>query len=98
MNKIISYIGFAKKSRTLITGQTSIKRARQHINIILVCNTASDNLKNLAKNVAVKNNCPYIITKPLLEDLTKIKDVKIIAILDENLANGIINERESIEI
>ncbi len=98
MNKVISYIGFARKSHAIITGQTSIKRAREQLYVILVCFTASENLKNLAKNVAVKHNCPYIITNVLLSELTNIEDIKILAITDENLARGIINERKTIEI
>ncbi len=97
MNKVISYIGFARKSNSIICGQSSIKHAYQPIYLILVCNTASENLKNLAKNVSIKKNCPFIITNPKLEDLSHIKDIKILAITDENLARGIINERNSIE-
>lgn len=98
MNKIISYIGFAIKSKKFIAGQTPIKMAREHIDLVLVCSSASENLKNLAKNVAAKHECTYIITKPKLEDLTHMKDIKIIAITDENLAHAIINNKEIINI
>ena len=98
MNKIISYIGFAKKSNNLVVGQTPIKRCSKKIFLILVCNTASDNLKNLAKNTAIKHNCQYIITQPNLSELASLKDIKIIGLTDENLSKAIIENKEKINI
>ena len=98
MNKIISYIGFAKKSNKLIAGQTPLKRTKSKLNLILVCSTGSENLINLAKNLAVKHNCEYIVTKQELETLTNIKDIKIIGITDENLSKAIIQNKEIINI
>ncbi len=98
MKKIISYIGFAIKANHVITGQTAIKLAKKQINLILVSSNASENLKSLARNVANKHACECIVTKPDLEDLTHIKDIKIIALTDENLAKAIINNKEIINI
>ena len=98
MNKIISYIGFANRSNSLIAGQTPLKRTTKKLFVILVCNSGSENLKNLAKNLAIKNNCQYIITKCNLENLTNIKDIKIIGIADENLGKAIIENKEMINI
>lgn len=99
MNKIISYIGFAIKSNSVIAGQTPIKRSKKKIYLILVCNTASENLKNLAKNIANKQeSCEVICTNVLLSDLTNIKDIKIIALTDENLSKAIISNKEMIKI
>ena len=98
MNKIISYIGFANKSNNLIAGQTPLKRTKTKLYVILVCGSGSENLKNLAKNLAVKHNCQYIVTKPNLETLTQIKDIKIVGITDENLSKAIIQNKEIINI
>ncbi len=98
MNKIISYIGFAVKAGKFISGQTSLKTTRKQLHLILVCNMASDNLKNLANNVATKHGCQVIITKPSLEELTKMENIKIFGITDESLSNAIILNKESIEI
>ena len=98
MNKIISYLGFAVRSNNLIAGQTPLKRTKKQLYVVLVCNTGSENLKNLAKNLAVKHNCHFIVTKESLENLTKIKDVKIVGITDENLSNGILQNKEIINI
>ncbi len=98
MNKIISYIGFAKKSNSLVVGQTPIKRCVKQLYLILVCNSASDNLKNLAKNTAIKHNCEVIITQPSLSELANLKDIKIIGLTDENLSKAIIDNKEKIKI
>ena len=98
MNKIISYIGFAHKSNKVIAGQTPLKRTKEKLNVILVCNTGSENLINLAKNLAVKHNCEYIVTKVELEKLTNIKGIKIIGITEENLSKAIIQNKEIINI
>ena len=75
MNKIISYIGFARRSNNLVAGQSSLKHNyKDKFYVILVCNTASENLKNLAKNIANKNECEVITTKIELEKLTNIKE------------------------
>jgi len=98
MNKIISYIGFANKSNNLVVGQTPIKRCTKQLHLILVCNSASDNLKNLAKNTAIKHDCEVIITKPNLSELANLKDIKIIGLTDENLSKAIIENKEKINI
>lgn len=98
MNKIISYIGFAKKSNNLVVGQTPIKRCLKQLYLILVCNTASENLKNLAKNTAIKHGCECVITKQNLSELANLKDIKIIGLTDENLSKAIIDNKEKIKI
>ena len=98
MNKIISYIGFAIKAKKVIIGQSHLKRATDKIHLILVCSTASENLKNLAKNIATRQQCEMIVTESLLETLTNIKDIKIIGITDESLSKAIITNKEKINI
>ncbi len=98
MNKIVSYIGFAIKAKKAIIGQSALKKAQEKIFLILVDNSASQNLKDLAKNSANKKGCPLIITKPPLAELTHQPDIKIIAITDFNLAKAIIENKEKISI
>ena len=97
MNKVISYIGYAIKSRKIIVGQSLIKRSKDNIYCILVDVSASQNLIDLAKNVANKNSCTYIVVENL-EILTHIKDIKIIAITDESLGRAIVENKEIISI
>ena len=98
MNKIISYLGFAQKSNNCITGQTALKKCTKQLYLIIVCNTASDNLKDLAKNIATKHNCNFIITNVELTKLLNKKDIKIVGIADENLSIAIMNNKEKINI
>ena len=98
MNKIISYLGFAQKSNNLITGQTALKKTMKSLKLIMVCNSASENLKDLAKNLAIKHNCEMIVSRIELGELIKINDIKIIGIIDENLSKAIIENKEKIRI
>ena len=98
MNKIISYLGFAQKSNNMITGQTALKKTIKKLHLIIVCNTASDNLKNLAINLSNKHDCEFIISKIELSNLIKFDDVKILGITDENLSKAIISNKEKINI
>ena len=96
MNKIISYLGFAQKSNNLIIGQTALKKTIKSLNLIIVCKTASDNLKDLARNLSIKHNCEFIISNIELKDLIKFDDIKILGITDENLSKAIINNKEKL--
>lgn len=96
MNKIVSYLGFAQKSNNCITGQTALKRTTKQLYLIIVCATASDNLKNLAKNLANKHNCQYIISKVELEKLLNKRDIKIVGLTDENLSKAIIQNKDEL--
>ena len=96
MNKIISYLGFAQKSKNLITGQTALKKTMKRLHLIIVCNSASQNLKDLAKNLADKHGCELIISNVALSDLIKFDDIKIIGLTEENLSKAILKEKNSI--
>ena len=98
MNKISSYVGFAIKARKVLIGQSLIKGNKtKQIYCLLVCSSASENLINLAQNVASKQNCE-LITINNLEDLTHISGLKIIAITDESLGNAIIKNKENVNL
>ena len=96
MNKIISYMGFAQKSNNLIVGQTALKKTTKQLHLIIVCDSASQNLKDLAKNIATKHKCELIISSVELSDLIQFNDVKIIGLTDENLSKAIQNNKEKI--
>lgn len=98
MNKIISYIGFAIKSKKYVAGQTPLKHYTKPLHLVLVCSSASQNLKDLAYNIASKHGCECIITKPMLSSLTNMDDIKIFGITDLSLSEAIKNNKEIIEI
>lgn len=92
MNKIISYLGFAQKSNNCIMGQTALKKNKKQLHLIMVCASATENLKNLASNLSNKHNCKCIYLKTDLKNLIKFNDIKILGLSDENLSNAIIKE------
>jgi len=92
MNKIISYLGFAQKSNNCIIGQTALKKCLKQLHLIMVCNTASENLKDLAQNLAQKHNCKLIITDIELSRLLNLNDIKIVGLTEENLSTAIIKQ------
>ena len=95
MNKINTYVGFAIKARKVLVGQSQIKQNKtKQIYCILVCSSASENLVDLAKNVATKQNCSVIKVENL-EEITHKSGLKIIAITDESLGNAIIKNKEN---
>lgn len=92
MNKIISYLGFAQKSNNCTMGQTALKKSTKKFYLIMVCKTASENLVNLANNLAKKHECKVIISQIELETLLNKADIKIVGITDENLSKAIITQ------
>ena len=98
MNKISSYIGFAIKANKFISGQTPLKYTKERLHLVLVCSSASDNLKDLARNIANKQQCALIITRVNLSELIHRENIKICGITDENLSKAIINNKEIISI
>ena len=98
MNKITSYVGFAIKARKVLIGQSLIKGNKtKQIFCLLLCSSASENLINLANNVANKQNCE-LITINNLEEITHISGLKILAITDESLGNAIIKNKENVNL
>lgn len=98
MNKIISYLGFAQKSNNCIIGQTALKKSLKPLHLIMVCATASENLKDLARNLANKHKCELIISPIELEKLLNKKDIKIVGIIDENLSKAILDNKENMSL
>ncbi|MBR4998629.1 MAG: hypothetical protein IKY10_01995 [Clostridia bacterium] len=90
MNKLISYLGFAQKSNNCVMGQTALKKSIKKFHLVMVCKTASENLINLAKNLANKHNCNCVVSPTELEKLLNKTDIKIVGLTDENLSKAIL--------
>lgn len=95
MKKIISYLGFARKSNNLIMGQTPLKYCNKQLFLVMVCNTSSENLKNLANNIANKHKCKLVIPTNKLSDLVNMDNIKIVGLTDYNLSEAIIKNLNS---
>lgn len=88
--KVISYIGFAVKSRKFVRGIYSIKLLKK-ANLLMVDGGAGNNSLHEAEILAERLKCPLVETAEPLENYTYVKNCKLIAITDENLAKGILN-------
>ena len=89
-SKVETYIGFAIKKRSLITGSDSVTRLKKAY-VIIICASAGENAKSEAHKISKKLKCPLVESKILLEDLTGKLNCKIAAVTDQNLAAAILN-------
>ena len=90
MNKINSYIGFAKKSRTILFGEDKILEGK-NIKLVVCSNTISNNFLKKIEKANLKTIC-------LVEqEFNKLQiDSKVFAITNENLAQAIEKELTNI--
>lgn len=90
MNKLImTYLGFSIKSRAIVIGQDRLKSHKGQIHLLVCCNTASTNLKDLVMRLSEKFKCQAIFLDNL-EDYTFIKGCKVLGLTNQSLADSII--------
>ena len=91
LNKLIkTYLGFCIKSRSIVIGQDRLKVSKDKIYLIIYCNTASQNLKDLVERLAIKFKCDALVLDEILEEYTSIKGCKVLGITNQSLAQQII--------
>lgn len=94
--KIHSYLGFARKSRSLVSGYNScvheIQRGR--VRLILLTNDLKQGTKDSFEEMAARENIPlcYYGTMAKMAEMTGIEGRGVFAITDKNLAQAIENE------
>ena len=67
--------------------------------LIIVCDSAAQATKDLAQAYAKKFNCPLMVSKKLLEDITGKEKCKLAAVTNKDLATAIItNQNEYFSI
>ena len=94
-SKAYTFIGFAIRARKFRIGMNAVQTLKS-INLIIVCDSASENTKDEAKKVASKYHCPMIITNTdKLEDITHRENAKVMAIADKALAKAILDNIEN---
>ncbi len=87
--KAQTFIGFAIKARKCKIGLNAILTVKK-ANLIIVCDSASDNTKKQAEKYASRFHCPMIVAvKQTLEQLTHKENAKVMAITDPALARAI---------
>ena len=92
-SKVLTYIGFAKKSGNLRSGVNAINTLKT-ANLLIVCATASQNTVKEAVKLSVKFSCPIVESKVLIEEITGKGNCKLIAITEGNLAKAILDNKD----
>lgn len=88
-NKVASYIGFAVKSKKFVRGIYSVKLLKR-ASLLIVDENAGKGSLHEAEITAKRLKCPLIGTAQPIENYTHVKNCKVIAITDDNLAKGIL--------
>lgn len=93
--KAETFIGFAIRAKKHRIGMNAIKTLKK-IDLLIVCDSASENSKNEAQKLAKKYHCPLLITKTKsLEQLTHRENSKIMAVSDKALSKAILDNSEN---
>ena len=89
-SKVLTYLGFAKKSGNLRSGVNAIGTLKR-ANLLILCHTASQNTEKDAKKLCVKLGCPMLKSMLSVEEITGKENCKLLAITDENLAKAMLD-------
>ncbi len=86
--KIVTYLGFAQKAGKVVMGADNITKKKKRYPLILICDSASERTKKEILNFGGAS----VFEVSNVAELTNKQGCKVIAVVDENLANAIINE------
>ncbi|MCI5819179.1 MAG: hypothetical protein MRZ86_01135 [Acidaminococcus sp.] len=86
--KIVTYLGFAQKAGKVVLGVDNITKKKKRYPLILVCDSASERTKKEILNFGGTS----VFETSNVAELANKQGCKVIAVVDENLANAIINE------
>lgn len=89
MGNLASYVGFAVKSGKIIYGIDNLLAARKRVHLVVICPTASDNLRKSAERFAETRRVPLIASPQPLEELVFKTNCKLVALLDVNMAKAV---------
>lgn len=94
MNKFLNFLGLAKRSGSIIEGYSKCneQRNKKKIYLFIISNDASEASKKKFKNHCNDNNIKYIqnFSKEELGAAVGRPEIKIIAILDNNIAKKLV--------
>lgn len=96
MNKIVSYLGFAQKSGSVIFGVDNLKSYRKKLYLILTCPTSSEDAKKVAIKKQQETGCEIYTTIQPLSDLLNRENCKIIGVKNKELSMAIIGCADAI--
>ena len=89
MNKIITYINFAKKSKSIVYGVDDILKSKKIELVFISEELAESGRKKVQKYTASNNIKEFLLDKNRFFELTQNPSIKVFGITDKNLANAI---------
>ena len=93
-----TFVGFTLRARKCKIGGNAVATLKK-ANLIIVCDSASDNTKADGEKFAAKFRCPMLIAKgKTLAELTRKDNAKIMAVTDDALSKAIVNCEDSVFI
>ena len=93
-----TFVGFVLRARKYKIGGNAVATLKK-ANLIIVCDTASDNMKSEGLNFSARFRCPLLIAKErTLASLTGRENAKIMAVTDGALATAILNCEDTVFI
>ncbi|MFA6859774.1 MAG: hypothetical protein WCR30_00070 [Clostridia bacterium] len=87
-NRLSGLLSIARKGKFAVIGLDNIKKHVGKCNLILICSSASDNLKKESKYYSEKFGAELLETESL-EKLIKIDNCKIVGINNLGIASSI---------
>lgn len=89
-NKFQAYIGFSIKSREIIYGSDNIVISKKNIQLVIIDETTNVKVVNKLISFCDSKNIMLIKSKFTLSELTTRDNVKVVGLLNKNLAKAII--------
>lgn len=103
MNKFFNFLGLAKRSGNLIEGYSKCdeQRNRRRFYLVILSNDASNSTKKKFRNHCTEKEIPLIedFSKEQLGNPIGREELKVLAVLDKNIAEKLISlyKNESIK-
>jgi len=92
--KLITFIGFAMRAGKYKIGTNAVATLKK-ANLVIVCETASENTKKESQKLAKKLGAPLMETVGIpLSELTHRDNSKVMAITDQSLAKAVTDNSE----
>lgn len=89
IEKVKTYVGFAKKSNSIVYGVDTI--VKKHVDLVICSDSLAENSKSKLTSILINNETPIIFFKTgELENIIGIEGVKAFAIKNKNLAKAIL--------
>ena len=92
--KIENYLGFAKKSNSILFGFDAIKSSKKRIYCVIIGCDILEKLETKVRNICKQRKIPIKKLKSSLDDLLHTSNCKVISIINKNFVGPILESEE----